>query len=134
MIFKLFEYIFPRGVFYDNQDPKGQGKLITLCGHNLDYDGKQILTLSHPSAEFEVQFSDENLLDIYNHHFISQTIKLLKGSIDFVIGENLYRIYSEDRSKFYRVSRSNLLNVIDVDNMENTDPDDGIFLSLEDYH
>lgn len=107
-----FFNLFPRGIYYDNMGEKGQGVYITLTPANVEFCDEFVVIDNDEYLFFGVQMNYSQIQDIINNQFINGLIELERGHIEYQLEENLYRLYDEREENWIRVSRENLLSVL----------------------
>lgn len=108
MIFKLFELIAPRGIYYDELYDE---KLVNLSNDHITIrEGYTYIT--HPLMNFIVKISGEQLDYIYSNDLIGSSYKLEKGFVSRNSYGNYFTFTSDCGKKFIRVTSRNLFNVL----------------------
>lgn len=111
MIFKLFELIAPRGIYYDELYDE---KLVDLSEDHINIRGGYTY-ITHPLIGFIVKMTEEQKEHILSNQLVGKSYELEKGFASRNDFDTYFTFTSDDGKKYVRVTNQNLFNVLKND-------------------
>lgn len=142
-LFELLDFIFPKGVYYDNTTPKGTGQFVTLNKSHVEITDREAIIIHDDYLFYGVAMSFEQVKDVVDNRFNENGEIICNcGRIVYKLNENAYRLYDREGTNFIFVNRQNLIDVLKdspfyidtFSNHESLDPDYEPTWDIRDFH